>query len=57
MKLRVLAIVAVLGLLGLASAQTLRYFSWEPNITEQTNALIQQFEAAHPGVKIQFEAD
>ncbi|HUX19597.1 MAG TPA: sugar ABC transporter substrate-binding protein [Spirochaetia bacterium] len=38
-------------------AQTIRYFSWEPNIAEQTKVLISQFEQAHPGVKIQYEDD
>jgi multiple sugar transport system substrate-binding protein len=41
---------------GLASAQTLRYFSWETNIAEETAELIAQFEALHPGVQVQFEA-
>lgn len=47
----------VVGLLfGLAFGQTLRYFSWETNIPEETAALIAEFEAMHPGVTIDFEA-
>ena len=43
-------------LLGLAFGQTLRYFSWETNIPEETAALIAEFESMHPGVSIDFEA-
>ena len=48
----------VLGLLalGLAQAQTLRYFSWETNIAEETAALIEEFESMHEGVTIEYEA-
>ncbi len=49
-------LVLVAMVLGLASAQTLRYFSWETNIPEETAALIAEFEAMHPGVSIDFEA-
>lgn len=40
-----------------AAAQTLRYFSWEPNIAAQTKVLIAQFERAHPGVRVDYEVD
>lgn len=43
-------------LLGLTFGQTLRYFSWETNIAEETAQLIAEFEAMHPGVTIDFEA-
>jgi multiple sugar transport system substrate-binding protein len=49
-------LVLVAMILGLASAQTLRYFSWETNIAEETAELIAEFEAMHPGVQVQFEA-
>jgi multiple sugar transport system substrate-binding protein len=39
-----------------AAAQTLRYFSWETNIAEETAALIAEFEAMNPGVTVLFEA-
>lgn len=41
---------------GFSTAQTLRYFSWETNIAEETAALIAEFEALYPGVKVEFEA-
>jgi multiple sugar transport system substrate-binding protein len=53
-------IVVSLGLTFLIAssvgAQTLRYFSWETNIAEETAALIAEFEALYPGVTVEFEA-
>ena len=49
-------LVGALMLSGLALGQTLRYFSWEVNIADETAALIAEFEAMHPGVTVDFEA-
>jgi multiple sugar transport system substrate-binding protein len=49
-------LVGALMLSGLALGQTLRYFSWETNIAEETAALIAEFEALNPGVTVDFEA-
>lgn len=47
----------VLFALSSATAQTLHYYSWEPNIAEQTKTLIAQFESAHPGVHVDYQVD
>jgi len=52
----VVSIVLTVLIFGSVSAQTLRYFSWETNIAEETAALIAEFEALYPGVKVEFEA-
>ena len=54
--LMVWVLVCTASLLAAASAQTLRYFSWEPNIADETRELIAEFEAMHPRVRIEFEA-
>lgn len=53
---RLFALLLAALLVSSAAAQTLRYFSWETNIAEETAELIARFEAMNPGVTVLFEA-